>query len=64
MAVTFGSFWRREPAAALRGLANGAFPSKTRDSLSAVKSATAKKTSPRTSSVSGMSEPDKPMRMT
>ena len=41
-AVTRGSFCRSEPAAALRGLANGALPSATRDSLSAVNSATGK----------------------
>lgn len=34
VAVTLGSFWRSEPAAALRGLANGGLPSATSRSLS------------------------------
>lgn len=29
VAVTLGSFWRSEPAAALRGLANGLSPAST-----------------------------------
>ena len=41
-AVTRGSFCRSDPAAALRGLANGALPSATSASFSAVNSATAK----------------------
>ena len=57
-AVTRGSFWRSDPAAALRGLANGALPSATRDSFKAANSRTAKKTSPRTSSTRGTSPPD------
>ena len=63
-AVIFGSFCRSDPAAAFRGLANGAFPARTSDSLRAAKSATAKNTSPRTSSVSGASEPDSRCGMT
>jgi len=35
LAVTRGSFWRSDPAAELRGLANGAFPAATSDALSA-----------------------------
>ncbi|CFE61281.1 Uncharacterised protein [Mycobacterium tuberculosis] len=52
-AVTAGSFWRSDPAALLRGLANGALPSSTRLALSAWKSSSRKKTSPRTSRTSG-----------
>ena len=37
VAVTFGSFWRSEPAAALRGLANGLSPASTRRALSSSK---------------------------
>src|SRR3954468_22325375 len=48
VAVTLGSFWRSEPAAALRGLANGALPASTRPAFSSSKAATGKKTSPRT----------------
>ena len=57
LAVTFGSFCRRDPAAAFRGLANGALPSATRCSFSAAKSSTAKKTSPLTSNSAGTSSP-------
>ena len=39
VAVTRGSFWRSEPAAALRGLANGALPASTRLALSSAKAA-------------------------
>ncbi len=56
-AVTRGSFCRNDPAAAFRGLANGALPSATRAAFSAANSSTAKKTSPRTSSTSGRSAP-------
>ena len=52
-AVTRGSFWRSEPAAALRGLANGALPASTRPALSSRNATTGKKTSPRTSSRRG-----------
>ncbi len=58
-AVTRGSFWRREPAAAFRGLANGAFPSATSDAFRASNSSTAKNTSPRTSKTSGRSVPSR-----
>ena len=57
VAVTRGSFWRSEPAAALRGLANGALPASTRPALSSAKAATGKKTSPRISTLSGWSDP-------
>ena len=52
-AVTAGFFCRSEPAALLRGLANGGLPSSTRPALSSSKSATRKNTSPRTSSTAG-----------
>ena len=55
LAVTRGSFCRSEPAAALRGLANGALPASTSEALSAAKPSTGKKTSPRTSSSAGTS---------
>ncbi|CAB4884491.1 unannotated protein [freshwater metagenome] len=48
-AVTRGSFWRSEPAAAFRGLAKRDFPASSRESLSSAKAASGKKTSPRTS---------------
>ena len=48
------SFWRSEPAAALRGLAKGLPPSFWRCSLTSAKSSTAINTSPRTSNRSGM----------
>ncbi len=53
MAVTFGSFWRREPAAALRGLANIGLPASTIDALSRSKASAGRKTSPRTSTRAG-----------
>ena len=49
----YGSKSRSEPAALLRGLANGGLPSSTRPALSASKSASRKNTSPRTSSTAG-----------
>ena len=48
-----GFFCRSDPAALLRGLANGALPSATRRALSSAKSSRRKKTSPRTSSSEG-----------
>ena len=48
-AVTRGSFCRSDPAAELRGLANGALPAATSDSLSASNASTGRNTSPRTS---------------
>ena len=51
--MILGSFCRSEPAAALRGLANGALSSATSDSFSFANSSTAKNTSPRTSRVLG-----------
>ena len=53
LAVTRGSFWRSEPAAELRGLANGAFPASSSDSLSRSNASTGRNTSPRTSIRSG-----------
>ena len=52
--MTAGFFCRSEPAALLRGLANGALPSATRLALRLAKSAIMKKTSPRTSSSAGI----------
>ena len=56
-AVTFGSFWRSEPAAALRGLANGFSPASTSRAFSSSKRSIGKKTSPRTSTRSGTRSP-------
>ncbi len=53
VAVTFGSFWRREPAAALRGLANIGFPASTIEALSRSNAAAGRNTSPRTSTSAG-----------
>jgi len=58
LAVTRGSFCRSEPAAALRGLANGDLPASTNRALRASKPSTGKNTSPRTSSSAGTSSPD------
>jgi hypothetical protein len=41
-AVIRGSFWRRLPAAALRGLANGALPASTSDALRSANADTGK----------------------
>ena len=48
-AVTRGSFCRSEPAAALRGLANGLLPASTWDAFSSANAATGRNTSPRIS---------------
>ncbi len=53
MAVTRGSFWRSEPAAALRGLANDGLPASIIDSLSRSKASLGRNTSPRTSTSAG-----------
>ena len=47
--MTRGSFCRNEPAAPFRGLANNCLPDSSRESLSSLKAAIGKKTSPRTS---------------
>ena len=52
-AETRGSFCRSDPAALLRGLANGARPAATRDALSSSKPSTGKNTSPRISTLAG-----------
>ena len=57
LAVTRGSFCRSEPAAALRGLANGGLPASVSATFSSPNPATGKNTSPRTSSVSGQPLP-------
>ena len=57
LAVIRGSFCRSEPAAPLRGLANGGLPASSSRSFSSPNAATGRNTSPRTSSVSGMSGP-------
>jgi len=49
LAVSEESFWRREPAAALRGFTNALSPAATRASLKEANSATGKYTSPRIS---------------
>ena len=55
--MTRGSFWRSDPAAELRGLANGGLPASVSRSFSSWNAATGRNTSPRTSSVSGMPVP-------
>ena len=65
MAVTRGSFWRSEPAAALRGLANTGLPASVIDSFSRSNASRGRNTSPRTSSSAGTgnsSVPDQPVR--
>jgi len=57
LAVTRGSFCRSDPAAEFRGLANAGLPASSRDSFSLPNASTGRKTSPRTSSVAGQSEP-------
>ena len=52
-AVTRGSFCRSDPAAALRGLANGLLPASTCDAFSSANAATGRNTSPRISIRSG-----------
>ena len=52
-AVRRGSFWRKPPAAVLRGFAKSCFPSAARAALSAAKALLRKYTSPRTSIVAG-----------
>ena len=52
-ALTRGSFWRSEPAAAFRGLAKRDLPASSSDSLSSANAANGKKTSPRTSISAG-----------
>ena len=53
MAVTRGSFWRSDPAAALRGLAKTGRPASVIETLSRSNAAPGRNTSPRTSSRSG-----------
>ncbi|CAM5601327.1 hypothetical protein SHIRM173S_07365 [Streptomyces hirsutus] len=57
VAVTRGSFWRSEPAAALRGLAKGLSPASTRRALRPWNSSIGKKTSPRISTRAGTPSP-------
>ncbi len=52
-AVTDGSFWRRLPAPALRGLTNNRSPAAAASSFMRSKLATGRYTSPRTSMTSG-----------
>ena len=61
VAVTLGSFWRSEPAAALRGLANIGLPASTIDSLSRSKASTGRNTSPRTSTRAGTGNSSVPL---
>ncbi|CAB4342606.1 unannotated protein [freshwater metagenome] len=53
LALTFGSFWRRDPAAAFRGLAKRALPASSSESFKSSNALIGKNTSPRTSSRSG-----------
>ena len=57
-AVTLGSFWRREPAAAFLGLAKRGLPASSSASFNSSKALSGKNTSPRTSSRSGIIPPD------
>ena len=52
-AVTRGSFWRSEPAAAFRGLAKSDLPASSSPSFNSANAASGKKTSPRTSISAG-----------
>ncbi len=52
-AVIRGSFWRSDPAAELRGLANAGLPASSSDSFSFPNASTGMNTSPRTSSTAG-----------
>ena len=61
VAVTRGSFWRSDPAAELRGLANIGLPASTREALSLSKASMDKKTSPRTSTRSGTGNSSVPL---
>ena len=61
-AVIVGSFWRRLPAAALRGLTNSRPPAAAAASFIRSKLATGRYTSPRTSSTSGTASPSAPQR--
>jgi hypothetical protein len=56
--VTFGSFCRSDPAAELRGLANGGLPASVSRTFSSSNAVTGRNTSPRTSSTSGQPVPD------
>ena len=53
VAVTRGSFWRSEPAAALRGLAKAGLPASVIETLSRSKALVGRNTSPRTSTSFG-----------
>ena len=53
VAVTRGSFWRREPAAELRGFAKSGLPASARDWLSLSNASAVRNTSPRTSTRAG-----------
>ena len=57
LAVTRGSFWRSDPAAEFRGLANAARPASSRLSFSFPNASTGRNTSPLTSRVAGYPEP-------
>lgn len=57
VAVTLGSFWRSDPAAALRGLAKGLSSAATSRAFSSSKPSMGKKTSPRISTRAGMFSP-------
>ena len=52
-AVTFGSFWRSDPAAALRGFANALPPASSSCPFSSSNAVTGKYISPRTSTTAG-----------
>ena len=56
--MIFGSFWRRDPAAAFLGLANLGLPASSNESFNSSNDCNGKNTSPRTSSVAGKFFPD------
>ena len=57
-AVIRGSFCRSDPAAELRGFANGGLPASVSRRFSSSNAATGRNTSPRTSRTSGQPDPD------
>ncbi len=59
--MTRGSFWRSDPAAALRGLAKTGLPASVIDALSRSKASVGRKTSPRTSTSAGTGNSSVPL---
>ena len=61
VAVTRGSFWRSDPAAALRGFANIGLPASVIATLRRSKASKGRNTSPRTSTRSGTANSSVPV---